>query len=291
MTRWSWCRALVRLFPRGWRERNADALMGTLRDAAEAGDGRPSARDALDLLGCAARERTRGLAGPGLALAVLVVLLAVVSVTHAAGGAVTPAFLVTALVVTLIPGAGVVFTISTAVSGGWRDGVVAAAGCTIAIVPHVAAAVLGLSGLMQTGATAFEVVRWAGVAYLVFLGVAMIRDRGGPAIAATARGRVAAPVIVRRAVMVNLLNPKLTVFFFAFLPQFVDGRPGAADPRLAELGAVFMIVTLAGFLAYAAVASAARERLLRAPAVRLGLQRVLGAAVVGFAAHLALSER
>lgn len=84
-------------------------------------------------------------------------------------------FLLTSLVVVLIPGTGVVYTISSSIGGGRWCGLVAAVGCTLGIVPHMLAAMLGLSGIMQAGSAAFEVVRWAGVAYLVFMGVSMIR--------------------------------------------------------------------------------------------------------------------
>ncbi|MCC6833232.1 MAG: LysE family translocator [Thermoleophilia bacterium] len=282
-------RRLLRLFPRAWRDRNGEALLDTLLEAAGPRT-RPATGDVADLVRCAAAVRLRSVTGPGLAALVLVALLAVVAATSP-GAAASPAFLATALVVTLVPGTGVVFTISTAVARGWRDGFTAATGCTIAIVPHVLAAVLGLSGVMQTGATAYEVVRWAGVAYLVVVGVAMIRERSGVSIDPGAAPVGGAGTIIRRAVLLNLLNPKLTVFFVAFLPQFVDGPAGAVDPRLAGLGAVFMVVTLAVFLAYAAAAAAARERLLGTPAVRTWLQRVLGGALVAFAARLAVTDR
>jgi threonine/homoserine/homoserine lactone efflux protein len=151
---------------------------------------------------------------------------------------------------------------------------------------------LGLSGLMQAGAAAFEVVRWLGVAYLVYMGVSLLRDRGALAVGAQPDGPgEAASVVVRRGILVNLLNPKLTVFFFAFLPQFLDSPPGLLDPRLVGLGAVFMLATLVVFVAYAWASAAVRERVLGTPALLRWVQRSLGALVIGFAARLATADR
>jgi threonine/homoserine/homoserine lactone efflux protein len=200
-------------------------------------------------------------------------------------------FLVTSVVVALVPGMGVVFTISSALGGGWRRGLLASVGCTLGIVPHVLAALLGLSGVMQAGALAFEVVRWAGVAYLLFMGIAMWRERGGLQLDARRDTTPQSPsAVIRRGIFVNLLNPKLTVFFLAFLPQFLDGDRGLLDPRLVGLGAVFMLVTLVVFAGYAALSAVVREKVLAAPKVVRRIQRGLGTLVIGFAARLALTD-
>ena len=200
-------------------------------------------------------------------------------------------FLLTSLVVVLIPGTGVVYTVSSSIGGGRRRGLVAAVGCTLGIVPHMLAAMLGLSGVMQAGSTAFEVVRWAGVAYLVFMGVSMVREAGiaplddGDA-SADRMGR-----IVWRGILLNVLNPKLTLFFFAFLPQFLDAPPGLFDPGLIGLGGVFMLMTLAVFAVYALASAAARDLILSAPVARRWVERTLGAFLIAFAARLALTDR
>ena len=201
------------------------------------------------------------------------------------------AFLLTSFVVALIPGTGVVYTLSCALGGGLRRGLVAAVGCTLGIVPHIAAAMLGLSGILQTGATLFEVVRWAGVAYLLYLGLSLFRD-GGPMTLdpdASAGGSTAA--VVRRGVLLNLLNPKLTLFFFAFLPQFLEPGSGLLDVRLLGLGALFMLVTLVVFAGYAYAGAAFREKVLGAPRIRRWAERTIGAVLVAFAARLALGDR
>ena len=201
-------------------------------------------------------------------------------------------FLLTSLVVVLIPGTGVVYTISSSIGGGRRRGLVAAVGCTLGIVPHMLAAMLGLSGIMQAGSTAFEVVRWAGVAYLVFMGVSMIREAGGVPLDGGGGTPVdSAGPIVRRGILLNVLNPKLTLFFFAFLPQFLDAPPGLFDPGLIGLGGVFMLMTLAVFAVYALASAAARDLVLAAPVARRWIERALGAFLIGFAAKLALTDR
>jgi threonine/homoserine/homoserine lactone efflux protein len=150
---------------------------------------------------------------------------------------------------------------------------------------------LGLSGVMQAGAVAFEVVRWAGVAYLAFMGISMIRRGGALQIDDRDDTEESAASVVRRGILLNLLNPKLTVFFFAFLPQFLDTPPSLLDIRLVGLGSIFMLMTLGVFVVYALASAAIRDRVLRAPAVLAWIQRSLGALLVAFAARLAVTER
>jgi threonine/homoserine/homoserine lactone efflux protein len=200
-------------------------------------------------------------------------------------------FLLTSLVVILIPGTGVVYTVSSSIGGGWRRGLFAAVGCTLGIVPHMLAAMLGLSGIMQAGSAVFEVVRWAGVAYLIFMGVSMIRDAGTlPLEDGNAQVGPPGPV-VRRAILLNILNPKLTLFFFAFLPQFLDASPGLLDTKLIGLGGVFMLMTLAVFAVYAFASAAIRDLVFAAPVARRWIERALGAFLIGFAARLAFTDR
>jgi len=195
-------------------------------------------------------------------------------------------FIVTSLVVAAIPGTGVFYTVSSAIGGGWRRGLFASIGCTLGIVPHIAAAMLGLSGAMQIGAAVFEVIRWIGVAYLIVIGVMMVRS-GADAMTVERSTSGTLASVVRRGVLVNLLNPKLTLFFFAFLPQFLDASPRLVDPRLVVLGLVFMAATFVVFVAYASTSAALRERFLAAPRARRWLQRTLGGIVIGFGVKLA----
>ena len=198
-------------------------------------------------------------------------------------------FLVTALVVALVPGTGVIYTVSHGLFGGRRPSALAAVGCTLGIVPHLVAATLGLSALVHTSARVFQVMKLAGVAYLLYLAWGMWRSTGSLAIQKPTGARSDRAIVVRGTV-VNLLNPKLTIFFFAFLPQFVDaGSPSTA--ALALLGAVFMVVTLVVFLAYGLVASTVRERVVGSPTVVRRLQRGLAVAFAGLGLRLAFEDR
>ncbi len=200
-------------------------------------------------------------------------------------------FLLTSLVVVLIPGTGVVYTVSSSIGGGRRRGMFAAFGCTLGIVPHMLAAMLGLSAVMQAGSMAFEVVRWAGVAYLIYMGASMIREAG--TLPLDGEDAPAEPMghLVRRAILLNVLNPKLAVFFFAFLPQFLGASPGPVDAALIWLGAGFILKTFAVFAVNAYVSAAFRDLVLAAPVARRWAERALGAFLIGFAAKLASTDR
>lgn len=289
-------RRRLRLFPKDWRRANEREVLGVLLDAADPGRESVPLADTMDLVAGALRVRVyRRRTSVSAALAVLATSLVVLALALAGVGvdaSISPELLATSLIVVLIPGTGVVYTVSSALGGGRRRGLVAAAGCTLGILPHLLAAVLGLSGVMQAGAAAFEVVRWIGVAYLLFMGVSMIRDGG--ALALSDDGDVAddgSIAVIRRGVVLNLLNPKLTVFFFAFLPQFLDSTPRVLDPRLVVLGAVFMAMTLVVFVGYVYASVAVRDRVLDSPVTLRWVQRALGTLLVGFAVHLAVDDR
>ncbi|MEV1147310.1 LysE family translocator [Micromonospora sp. NPDC049799] len=201
----------------------------------------------------------------------------------------TIAFLVTTLVVVLTPGAGVLFTLSAGLTGGPRAALVAAFGCTVGIVPHLAAAVTGLAALLHSSALAFGLLKYLGVAYLLWLAVATLRDRGSLTVADDAPPAPAARVI-GSAVLMNLLNPKLTIFFFAFLPQFVrSGEPGAVSAMIG-LGAVFMLVSLVIFAVYGLCAAAVRRHVLDRPRVTDWLRRGFAGSFLALGLLLARAE-
>lgn len=203
---------------------------------------------------------------------------------------ITIEFLVTSLIVVLIPGTGVVYTVSTGLTQGRRASVFAALGCTAGIVPHLLATVLGLAAVMHTSALAFQVLKFAGVAYLFYLAVATWRDKAAFAVDGSV-ARVSAAGLVVRAFLLNILNPKLTIFFLAFLPQFVD--PAAARPllQLLLLSAVFMAMTFAVFVVYGWVAHAFRRYVIDSLRVQQGLRVGFAAAFAALGARLAASER
>ncbi|MBB5114141.1 LysE family translocator [Micromonospora echinospora] len=176
----------------------------------------------------------------------------------------TIAFLLTAIVVAVTPGTGVMHTLATAVTAGRRAGLAAAAGATLSLVPHVIAAVTGLAALLRAGTPAFRIVTWLGVAYLLWMAWAALRDRTAFAVNGDRMPRPASAVF-RDGVLLNLLNPKVTVFFAALLPQFVPPDVPAAALRMLACGLVFMLVTLLVFAGYAVLADALRTRVLSRP--------------------------
>lgn len=203
----------------------------------------------------------------------------------------TAEFLITSLIVVLVPGTGVVFTVSTGLTQGRRASFFASLGCTLGILPHLVATVLGLAAVMHTSALAFQLLKVAGVAYLLYLAVATWRDRSAFTVQ-PALGQGRALGLVVKAFLLNILNPKLTIFFLAFLPQFVDA--GAASSPLTQLlglSAVFMVMTFAVFVAYGLLAHAFRKAVIESPRAQAWLRRGFAGAFAGLGAHLALSER
>ncbi|MGQ0711706.1 MAG: LysE family translocator [Rhodoferax sp.] len=201
-------------------------------------------------------------------------------------------FLITSFIVVLIPGTGAVYSVSVGLSQGRRGAFWAAVGCTLGIVPHLLATVLGLAALLHTSALAFELLRYLGVAYLLYLAVATWRDRSALVAADAVAKATPAARLVSKAVLLNLLNPKLTIFFLAFLPQFV--RADASSSPLAQLlglSAVFMAMTFVVFALYGLLAHAFRTAVLESPRVQAWLRRSFAAAFAGLGAQLALTER
>lgn len=197
-------------------------------------------------------------------------------------------FLATALVVVLLPGTGVLYTVSCGLLGGRRAALAAAFGCTLGIVPHLAASVLGLAALLHVGGMAYQAIRVAGALYLGYLAWSMWRNADAPVSglpAVGAGGRVV------RAIAINLLNPKLTVFFFAFLPQFVAADAGAdATRQMVILGLAFMAMTFVVFVGYGVCASAARQRILAAPQVLRWFKRGFAAVFAALGVRLAVAD-
>ncbi|MFC9126820.1 LysE family translocator [Streptomyces sp. NPDC057099] len=200
------------------------------------------------------------------------------------------AFLLTALVVVATPGTGVVYTLAAALSRGRRAGVVAAFGCALGIVPHVLATVTGLAALLNASAAAFQVLKYAGVAYLLYMAWATVRDKDAIAVEEGAAPDSARQVIVR-AVLINILNPKLTIFFFAFLPQFVSPHEPHALTRMLALSGVFMLATFLVFAAYGVLAASVRSHVTSRPRVMAWLRRGFAGSFVALGAKLAFTAR
>lgn len=204
-------------------------------------------------------------------------------------------FLVTSLIVVVAPGAGVLFTLAAGLAGGRRASVVAAFGCTMGIVPHMIAAITGLAALLHTSALAFEIVKYLGVAYLLYMAWMTLRERGVMRVDADSAPRPRSARwawrMIGRAILVNTLNPKLSIFFLAFLPQFISAGEARPVARMLEMSAVFMALTFAVFVGYGLFAAAIRSHVISRPAVLTWMRRAFAGAFVALGAKLALADR
>ena len=200
------------------------------------------------------------------------------------------AFLLTTLIVVVTPGTGVLYTLAAGLSRGARASVVAAFGCTLGIVPHMVAAITGLAALVHTSALAFQGLKYLGVVYLLYLAWTTFQDKHGLVVADDAAPRGAAKVILT-GILINILNPKLTIFFFAFLPQFVSSDDPNPVVTMALLSGVFMLVTFVVFVAYGVFAASVRTRIISRPRVLAWMRRGFAASFVALAGRLAIPDR
>jgi threonine/homoserine/homoserine lactone efflux protein len=194
-------------------------------------------------------------------------------------------FLVTTLIVCATPGIGALYTIGAGLSRGGRASLVAAGACTLGVLPHIAAAITGAAALLHASATAFQTLKWLGVGYLLYMAWSTLRERGALHVAEDAAPRSAAGVL-REGIVLNLLNPKLTIFFFAFLPQFT-----ARTGEMLWLSAVFMAATFLVFALYGLFAAAVRHHVISRPRVMMWMRRIFAGAFVGLGARLASAGR
>ncbi|MEK9968305.1 MAG: LysE family translocator [Ferrovibrio sp.] len=203
----------------------------------------------------------------------------------------SPEFLLIALIVVATPGTGMIYTVAAGLTRGSRASIVAAFGCTLGIVPHMLAAITGLAALLHTSALLFDAVKYAGVAYLLWMAWMTWKDRGSLSLTGQGPHRNTALQVTIEAIVINLLNPKLSIFFFAFLPQFVSTEAPDALPRMLEMSGVFMAMTFVVFALYGLFAAYVRDHVLSRPAVMLWLRRTFALAFVALGAKLALTER
>lgn len=200
-------------------------------------------------------------------------------------------FLITALIVVLIPGTGVIYTVATGLAAGRKESIAAAFGCTLGIIPAIAASVLGLAAIFHTSAIAFQILKYAGAAYLLYLAWQTLRESGPLQIGDDRAAPRSLFAIARTGCLINVLNPKLSVFFLAFLPQFISVGTGSPTAQMLFLGAVFMAMTFVVFVGYGAFAAVIGERVLRSVTVLKWMRRTVAAAFAGFGLRLALADR
>jgi threonine/homoserine/homoserine lactone efflux protein len=199
-------------------------------------------------------------------------------------------FIITSLVIIVSPGTGVLYTLAAGLSRGHRASVVAAFGCTLGIVPHMAAAILGLASLLHTSAVAFHTFKYLGVAYLLYMAWSALREHGALKVEKKVGARSDMQVTVQ-AVLINILNPKLSIFFLAFLPQFVHADEDHPLTHMLLLSAVFMLLTFVVFVGYGLFAASIRDHVISRPRVLTWMRRTFAAAFVALGAKLALQDR
>ena len=202
----------------------------------------------------------------------------------------TPEFFLTSLLIIASPGTGAIYTIAAGVSGGVRMSLIAALGCTLGIVPHMLAAISGLAALLYASPLAFEVIKYLGVAYLLYMAWAIFRDRGLLSLNNETNGKSGWQVIVS-AILINLLNPKLSIFFFSFLPHFVKVDDPAPVVKMLELSLMFMLLTVMVFAAYGAFSAVVRQHIISSSSVQAWMRRGFAAAFAILALQLAFAQR
>ncbi|RLW67131.1 MAG: lysine transporter LysE [gamma proteobacterium symbiont of Stewartia floridana] len=199
-------------------------------------------------------------------------------------------FLITSLIVVLIPGTGVLYTVSTGLTKGWRASIFAAFGCTAGIIPHLVASVFGMAAILHTSAVAFQILKFLGVLYLAYLAWEMWKDSGRIKLDNNYSEKKYWKIAVR-AFLINILNPKLSIFFLAFLPQFVPTDTQNPIPDMLYLSAAFMLMTLIVFIGYGILANQVRLYVSQSPKIVQGIQRVFSGLFVAIGFKLATMER
>jgi threonine/homoserine/homoserine lactone efflux protein len=197
-------------------------------------------------------------------------------------------FLITALIIVATPGVGALYTISAGLRRGARAGVLAAFAGTVGIVPHLLAAITGLAAILHSSAVAYEILRWLGVAYLLYMAWQSWRERGSLQLdqGSNAEGWR----VIVEGVLLNLLNPKLSIFFVAFLPQFIPATDPSPLSRMLLLSGAFMLMTFVVFAIYGLFAAAMRDHVISRPMVLTWMRRTFAAAFVALGAKLALTR-
>lgn len=203
-------------------------------------------------------------------------------------------YVITSLIVVIAPGTGVIYTLAIALGRGSRASIIAALGCTFGIVPHMLAAILGLAAVMHTSALAFQLLKYAGIAYLLYMAWSTLRQQG--VLQVEPSGDIGSHVSSQWQILIsgfalNILNPKLSIFFLAFLPQFISVGEGQPALVMLKLSALFMALTFFVFVLYGLAAAAVRRHVIASPAAMNWMRRIFAGAFVALGARLALAER
>ena len=199
-------------------------------------------------------------------------------------------FLITSLIVVVTPGTGAIYTLAAGLTRGARASLVAAFGCTLGTLPHMIAAITGLAALLNTSAVAFSTIKYLGVAYLLYMAWSMLREKGALEVE-EGEAPGSARKVITTAVLINLLNPKLTTFFFAFLPQFVSPGDPNTTIRMLELSGVFVALTFVVFAVYGMFAAAVRRQIVTRPRVVTWIRRVFAGSFLALSVKLAFTRQ
>jgi len=200
------------------------------------------------------------------------------------------AFLITSLILVASPGTGVLYTLAAALTRGSRASVAAAFGCTLGILPHMAAAMLGLAAVLHTSALAFAALKWCGVLYLLYMSWQALRETGTLAVQTRIKERSSLSVILT-GFLINILNPKLSIFFLAFLPQFIPAEAAHSLPLMLQLSGAFMAMTFVVFVGYGLFAASLREQVISRPKLMMWMRRGFAGAFAALSARLAFADR
>lgn len=199
-------------------------------------------------------------------------------------------FLITALIVCLLPGSGVLYTLAVGLGRGFRATIAAALGCTLGIIPSAFASIIGLAAIFHASALAFQLLKYVGVAYLLYMAWSILRTGGAMGLQAD-RSPASMTKVATSGALLNVLNPKLSLFFLAFLPQFIPLDTPNATPTLALHAAVFMAITFVTFVGYGACAALARDYVISRPDVLKWIRRSFAGTFGLLGLRLALSDR
>lgn len=200
-------------------------------------------------------------------------------------------FLITSLFVVIAPGTGVIYTLAVGLSRGQKASVAAAFGCTMGIIPHLLASIVGLAALLHASAVLFEVVKYVGVAYLLYLAWQLLKGESSLSLDNQEKTPTKYSSLITTGFLINILNPKLSIFFLAFLPQFMSATTLNPTFEMAYLGLVFMLLTFLVFIIYGAFAARLSSYVMKKPLVLKWFNRSLAGVFASLSLKLALTER
>ena len=199
-------------------------------------------------------------------------------------------FIITSLIVVLIPGTGVIYTISTGLFQGWKASIFASLGCTAGIIPHLLASVLGLATILHMSAVAFQIIKFIGVAYLLYIAWSMWKETNTFELEEKTK-KINYWSVSLKGFLINILNPKLSLFFLAFLPQFIPQSTITPMFDMLLLSGVFMAMTLFIFILYGLFANKVRTYVFQSPNIIKTTQKTFAVFFAMLGAKLAMTER